>query len=64
MEDTNFIIEQGVKRLERFFMDLNQPIRLSSIGIDDANFEKMAKAIDGYGGYPYEDALAVYKGCL
>lgn len=61
MEDTDFIIEEGVKALERFFMDLNQSIRLSNIDIDDNNLKKMAKAIDSYGGYPYEDVIAVYK---
>lgn len=37
------IVKEGIDRLERFFMSLGLPVTLSELGIDESNFERMAK---------------------
>lgn len=37
------IVLEGIERLEKFFVSLGLPITLEELGIDDINFERMAK---------------------
>jgi hypothetical protein len=37
------IVKEGIDRLERFFISLGLPVTLAELGIDESNFERMAK---------------------
>lgn len=41
--DPEAVINEGIDRLESFFVSLGLPITLTELGIDDSNFERMAK---------------------
>lgn len=62
--DQEGIIQEGIRRLEQFFVSIGLPIRLSEIGIDSTNIERMSKAISDDGSVPYELAKAVYTAAL
>jgi alcohol dehydrogenase YqhD (iron-dependent ADH family) len=41
--DPEAIIKEGINRLESFFVSLGLPVTLTELGIDESNFELMAK---------------------
>ncbi|HVI39408.1 MAG TPA: iron-containing alcohol dehydrogenase [Anaerovoracaceae bacterium] len=41
--DPEAIIKEGINRLENFFVSLGLPVTLTELGIDESNFELMAK---------------------
>ncbi|MEL7654595.1 MAG: iron-containing alcohol dehydrogenase [Bacillota bacterium] len=66
------IVLEGIDRLEKFFVSIGLPITLKELGIDDSNFELMAKKItffnDGketpVGGLQklyWKDIVEIYK---
>ena len=59
--DQDAIIAEGIRRLEAFYKSLGLPTRLTEIGIDDKDFETMARALDRDGTIPYSDAMAIYR---
>lgn len=46
--DPEAVIQDGIDRLERFFVSLGLPVTLGELGIDDRNFELMAKKATGF----------------
>ncbi len=46
--DPEAAIQEGINRLERFFVSLGLPVTLGELGIDDSNFELMAKKATGF----------------
>jgi len=46
--DAEAVVQEGIDRLERFFVSLGLPVRLGELGIDDSNFELMAKKATGF----------------
>lgn len=68
-QDTAFIIDQFLARLESWYKSIGLPTRLSDIGIDGSKFEEMAeRAIegrpDGLGQFMKlhkEDIIAIYN---
>lgn len=46
--DPEGVIQDGIDRLERFFVSLGLPVTLGELGIDDSNFELMAKKATGF----------------
>lgn len=59
--DQDTIIAEGIRRLEAFYQSLGLPTRLTEIGIDDREFETMARALDRDETIPYSDAMAIYR---
>ena len=41
--DPEVIIMEGIDRLERFFVSLGLPVTMTELGIDENDFEQMAK---------------------
>lgn len=63
---------EGIDRLERFFVAMGLPVTLSELGIDDTNFELMAKKatwfqngqerpIGGFQKLYWKDIVEIYK---
>jgi alcohol dehydrogenase YqhD (iron-dependent ADH family) len=70
--DPDAIVNEGIDRLERFFISIGLPVTLSELGIDDSNLELMAKKATWYsdgketpvGGFQklaWKDILEIYK---
>ena len=58
------IIEEGIRRMEAFFRRMGLQTRLSEIGIDSKDFDKMAKrgAPTGFSRrHDYDDFISVYN---
>ena len=43
IRDSEAVIQEGINRLESFFISLGLPVTLAELGIDESNFELMAK---------------------
>lgn len=43
LRDPEAVVNEGIDRLESFFKALGLPVTLAELGIDEANFERMAK---------------------
>ncbi len=41
--DPDALVLEGISRLEKFFSSIGLPVTMKELGIDDTNFEKMAK---------------------
>ena len=50
LNDIEGMALEGIRRLEEFYSDINLPIRLSELKIDDSNFKIMAKKCIAYQG--------------
>ncbi|MCL2841874.1 MAG: iron-containing alcohol dehydrogenase [Oscillospiraceae bacterium] len=64
MEDPDAIVLEGIRRLEAFFKQMDLPVRLSEVGIDDAKFVEIAEQIAPVGMFhklEQEDIIAVYR---
>jgi len=70
--DPETVINEGIDRLERFFVSLGLPVTLTELGIDESNFELMAKKATWYrdgkevpvGGIKklfWKDIVEIYK---
>lgn len=70
--DPETVISEGIDRLERFFISLGLPVTLTELGIDESNFELMAKKATWYrdgkevpvGGIKklfWKDIVEIYK---
>ena len=70
--DPDTIVNEGIDRLERFFVTIGLPVTLKELGIDDSNLELMAKKATWYsegketpvGGFQklsWKDILEIYK---
>lgn len=66
------IIKEGIDRLENFFVSLGLPVTLTELGIDDSNFELMAKKatwfsdgketpIGGFQKLYWKDIVEIYR---
>ena len=66
------LANMGIDATEQFFLDCGLPSRLSELGIDDSDFEAMAKAavpyadLDTQAYVPLheEDVVNIYRACL
>lgn len=71
--DPDAVVNEGINRLEAFFKSLGLPVTLTELGIDDSNFELMAKkatwfkdgqerlAIGGIKRLSWQDIVEIYK---
>jgi len=70
--ETDELINEGIERLERFFKSLGLPSTLREFGIDESDFERMAKKVTWYdqgkeipvGGIKklfWKDVAAIYR---
>lgn len=71
--DPEAIVKEGIDRLEAFFKSLGLPVTLKELGVDDSNFELMAKkatwfrdgkeqlAVGGIKRLSWEDVVEIYK---
>ena len=70
--DPESLINEGIDRLGRFFVSLGLPVTLAELGIDESNFEMMAKKVTWYkdgketpvGGIKklfWKDIVEIYK---
>ncbi|HIZ55168.1 MAG TPA: iron-containing alcohol dehydrogenase [Firmicutes bacterium] len=64
--DPEAIVQEGIRRMERFFHFIGLPIRLSELGIDDTHLEEMAKLAEarGVGNFVklgWQDVLEIYR---
>ncbi len=66
------IVKEGIDKLERFFVSLGLPVTLSELGIDESNFERMAKKatwftedketpIGGFQKLNWRDIVEIYR---
>ena len=64
LHDEDAIVLEGVRRLEEFFKQMDLPVRLSDIDIDDTHFEEMAEKAAPVGNFrklTKEDIVAIYR---
>ncbi len=72
LRDPEAVVNEGIDRLERFFISLGLPVTLEELGIDESNFELMAKKATRYsegseapiGGFQklyWKDIVEIYK---
>ncbi len=71
--DPDAVINEGINRLEAFFKTMGLPVTLTELGIDESNFELMAKkatwfkdgqerlAIGGIKRLSWKDIVEIYK---
>ena len=71
--DPEAIVREGIDRLEAFFKSLGLPVTLTELGVDESNFEMMAKkatwfregkerlAIGGIKRLSWQDVVEIYK---
>ena len=70
--DPDALVREGIFRLEQFFSSIGLPVTLGELGIDDTNFEKMAKKATWFkdgketpvGGIKmlyWKDIVAIYR---
>jgi alcohol dehydrogenase YqhD (iron-dependent ADH family) len=71
--DPDAVVDEGINRLEAFFKSLGLPVTLTELGIDESNFELMAKkatwfkdgqerlAIGGIKQLSWKDIVEIYK---
>lgn len=72
MRNEEEIAYEGILALEDFSRKMGLPLHLSEMGVDDKEFETMAKMCTGYKGgtlgrleaLDWEDVLAIYKASL
>lgn len=70
-ENEQTLAEEAADALENFFKDLNIPMTLTEVGIDDSRFGEMAEHAVHSGGLPYawiglerNDIIEIFKMCL
>ncbi|WP_428897653.1 hypothetical protein Dip518_001444 [Parelusimicrobium proximum] len=67
MRDEDSVARKGIEAMENFFKSLGLPVRLSEVGVGEADFSVMAKKATAFGPLgsfvklSYEDVLEIYK---
>ncbi len=50
LRDPEAVAQEGIDRLEQFFVSIGLPVTLTELGIDESNFERMAKKATSFKG--------------